>query len=319
MLVLGISGSPREGGNTDTLLSEFLAEAQVLGARVQKIVPARMKIRPCIECRTCEDKGFCSIDDEMGEVYRLLREADVLAVASPIFFYGVTGSLKALIDRTQCLWARRSVLKIVDPGAPSRKGVFISVGATKGEKLFDGAGLTMKYFFDAVGARLSGSLLYRRIEHLGDIERHPTALSDARALAREVAGPLVRRKKILYLCRENAARSQMAQAFTRYRAADRIEASSAGDAPAEEINPDMVRVMAEQGIDMGFIRPRSVSEALAAGDPDLAVTMGCMDACPVLPGVDVIDWGIADPASGGIETMRETRDEIARRVDGLIG
>jgi protein-tyrosine-phosphatase len=278
-----------------------------------------MKIRPCIECRKCEDEGFCSIDDDMGEVYPLLREADVLAVASPIFFYGVTGSLKALIDRAQCLWARRSILKIVDPGAPSRRGLFMSVGATKGEKLFDGAGLTMKYFFDAVGARLSDSLVYRRIEQLGDIEKHPTALSDARGLAREVVGPLAGRRKILFLCRENAARSQMARALTRYRAGDRIEASSAGDAPAEEINPDMVRVMAEQGIDMAFVRPRTISEALASSNPDLVVTMGCMDACPVLPGVDVIEWGIADPAGKGIESMREARDEIARRVEVLIG
>ena len=317
--MLGISGSPREGGNTDALLTSFLDEAKSAGARTQKIVPARMEIRPCVECRRCEQEGVCWIEDDMQEVYRLLREADVIAAASPIFFYGTTAWLKGLIDRTQCLWARQHVMKLVDPGARSRIGVFLSVGATKGERLFDGATMTLRYFFEAVGARFSGSLVYRRIEHPGDIERHPTALSDARALARQVVGPFLARKRVLYLCRENAARSQMAHAFTRYRAGDRIEAISAGDNPAETVNPDMVSVMAELGIDMAFVQPKPVSEVLGARDPDLVVTMGCMDACPVLPGVKVIDWALADPAGKGIEAMRETRDEIARRVDDLIG
>jgi arsenate reductase len=319
VLVLGISGSPREGGNTDTLLGAFLDEAEKAGAQIEKIVPARMTIKPCIECRTCEDEGFCPIDDDMQGVYRLLREADIVAAASPIFFYGVTAWIKAIIDRTQCLWARRHVLGLIDPGAASRVGVFLSVGATKGERLFDGASLTMKYFFDAVGARFAESLLYRRVEHPGDIALHPTALGDARESARRISGPFAARKKVLFLCRENAARSQMARAFARYRAGDRIEAASAGDHPAAAVNPDMVSVMAQLGIDMAFITPRSISEALVAGDPSLVVTMGCMDACPVIPGAEIVDWGLADPAGKGIEHMRETRDEILRRVDGLIG
>jgi arsenate reductase len=319
VLVLGISGSPREGGNTDTLLGAFLDEAERAGAHIEKIVPARMTIRPCIECRTCESEGFCPIDDDMQRVYGLLREADVVVAASPIFFYGVTAWLKAVIDRTQCLWARRRVLGLTDPGAPSRVGVFLSVGATKGERLFDGASLTMKYFFDAVGARFAESLLYRRVEHPGDIERHPTALGDARELARRVTAPFTARKRVLFLCRENAARSQMARAFTRHRAGDRIEAVSAGDAPAKAVDPDMVSAMAEAGIDMAFLSPRSISEALLAGDPRLVVTMGCMDACPVIPGAEVVDWELADPRGKGIEFMRETRDEISRRVADLIG
>jgi arsenate reductase (thioredoxin) len=319
VLVLGISGSPRHGGNSDTLLTAFLDEARELGAETQKIVPASLAIRPCIECRTCERTGFCSIDDDMQQVYGLMRRADVIVAASPIFFYSVSAFLKAVIDRTQCLWARRHLLKLIDPGAPARKGVFLSVGATKGDKLFEGATLTMKYFFDAVGATFTGTLSYRGIEHPGDIEKHPTALSEARALAETVVKPFTARRRVLYLCRQNACRSQMAWGFTRLLAGERIEAASAGDSPAAEVNPDMVAVMAERGIDMGFISPRSITDALKAGNPDVVVSMGCMDACPVIPGAEIIDWGLADPAGKPIAFMREIRNEIERRVTTLVG
>jgi arsenate reductase len=318
VLVVGISGSPRRGGNTDDLLAAFLEEARALGAQTEEIIPSSMEIKPCIECRTCEKTGLCRIDDDMQQVYGLMWRADVIAVASPIFFYSVTAYLKALIDRTQCLWARRHLFKLTDPGARSRKGIFLSVGATKGEKLFDGATLTMKYFFDAVGATFAGGLYYRRIENPADITKHPTALSDARTLAGGVVGPFIGRKKILYLCRENACRSQMAWGFTRSLAGDRIEAVSAGDTPAAEVNADMVAVMAERGIDMGFVRPRSISDAVSSTDPALVVSMGCMDACPVVGGAEFVDWGLADPAGKPIEFMREMRDDIERRVKGLI-
>jgi multimeric flavodoxin WrbA len=319
MLVLGIAGSPRRGGNSDRLLAEFVDEAGRMGAETETIVPCSLTIRPCIECRTCEETGLCAIDDDMQRVYGLMRRADVIVAASPIFFYSVTAFLKAVIDRTQCLWARRHVLKLTDPGARSRKGVFLSVGATKGEKLFEGATLTMKYFFDAVGASFVGGLSYRRIEHPGDIEKHPTALADARELAGTVVRPFIVRKKVLFLCRRNACRSQMAWGFTRFLAGDRFDAASAGDTPAAEINADMVAVMAEQGIDMGFISPRPVTNALRAGDPDIVISMGCMDACPVVPGAEIADWGITDPEGKPIAFMRETRDEIERRVTTLVG
>ncbi len=187
MLVLGISGSPRRGGNTDELLAAFLTEARALGAETKEIIPASLKIKPCIECRTCEKTGFCALDDDMQQVYGLMWAADVIAVASPIFFYSVTAYLKAVIDRTQCLWARRHLFKLTDPGAHWRKGLFLSVGATRGEKLFDGAALTMKYFFDALDMVFYKSLLYREIDEKGEILRHPTALAEAYGLGKEMA------------------------------------------------------------------------------------------------------------------------------------
>jgi multimeric flavodoxin WrbA len=106
-------------------------------------------------------------------------EADHIILASPMFFYGLTSQVKALIDRCQALWVRKYILKQIPPRATERKGVFISVGATRGKRLFDGAIMTLKYFFDAIDAHYSTELLVRGVEKRGEIKKHPTALSEA--------------------------------------------------------------------------------------------------------------------------------------------
>ena len=318
MLVLGLQGSPRLEGNTARLLSAFMDEAKRLGAEVTTLHAAEMDIRPCRECNACRKDGRCVIHDDMQEVYPLLRRADLVAAASPIFFYGVTASLKALIDRSQAMWNSMYVRGLSDPGRGVRRGVFLSVGATRGERLFEGAGFVVKYFFDAVGAADFGSLCFRRIEHIGDIDNHPTALKDVAGFARTVAGQLTERRRVLLLCGENACRSQMAWAFARKFSGNFIEPISAGNNPAKTINPMMVQVMADIGIDMSYLEPRSIDQALSAGDPELIVSMGCMDACPVVPGAEVIDWGLEDPAGKTLSFMKKTRDEIQRRVAELV-
>jgi multimeric flavodoxin WrbA len=115
----------------------------------------------------------------MQQVYVKLMEADHIILASPMFFYGLTSQVKALIDRCQALWVRKYVLKQIQPRTTERKGVFISVGATKGKRLFDGAILTLKYFFDAINVQYSAELLVRGVEKKGEIKKHPTALSEA--------------------------------------------------------------------------------------------------------------------------------------------
>lgn len=318
MLVLGLQGSPRPEGNTAHLLSAFMDEAKRLGAEVTTLNAAEMDIRPCRECNACRKDGRCVIRDDMQAVYPLLRRADLVAVASPIFFYGVTASLKALIDRSQTLWNSVYVRGLSDPGRGVRRGVFLSVGATRGDRLFEGSQLTAKYFFDAVGAVDFGSLCYRGIEHIGDIDGHPTALMDAAEFARKAAEKLLGRRRVLFLCRENACRSQMAWAFARKDAGHLIEPISAGDTPAKEVNPMMIEAMSDVGIDMSYLEPRSIDRALSAGEPELIVSMGCMDACPVVPGAEVMDWGIEDPAGKPLSFMKKTRDEIRRRVGELV-
>jgi multimeric flavodoxin WrbA len=110
----------------------------------------------------------------MDDIYPRLLEADGIIVASPIFFYGLTAQLKALIDRCQALWARRYVLHSLPESAG--KGAFIAVGATRGRQLFDGSILTVKYFFRALGVEYVDELLVRGVDKRGEIKQHPTAL-----------------------------------------------------------------------------------------------------------------------------------------------
>jgi multimeric flavodoxin WrbA len=318
MFVLGLQGSPRIKGNTSILLSTFLNEAKSLGAYTKRLDVARMSITPCQECGTCEKKGFCPIDDDMQQIYPLLRSADLVVIATPIFFYGATAQIKALIDRSQALWARKYVHGLNDPGRKWRHGFLLSLGATKGKNLFDGVSLTAKYFFDAVGAHFEGSLTYRQIEGPGEIKQHPTALTDVREKAKALVTPFLNRKKILFVCTGNTCRSQMASAFTQYHAGDRIEAESAGSYPAQEINPLMVEVMEEKGIDMAFRRPKSIEEGILYGKPDLIISMGCGETYPLFSGMRNEEWPVSDPIGKPIETMRRIRDEIEERVRRLV-
>lgn len=186
MKILGIMGSPRIGGNTDLLLDAALDGARSQGAEVEKIIVDRLNISPCREYYGCLKDGNCVIRDDMDILYTKLLEADGIIVASPMFFYGLTSQLKALIDRCQALWARRHVLKQDLPGA-GRKGAFIAVGATKGERLFDGSVLTVKYFFRTLGVEYTGELLVHGVDRMGDIQKHPSALEDALELGRQLA------------------------------------------------------------------------------------------------------------------------------------
>ncbi len=186
--ILGLFGSPRRGGNTELLLEEALKGAEKEGAKVERLYLSDFTITPCKECHGCNDTGNCIILDDMEKIYPKLLEADVVILASPIFFYGVTAWAKALIDRSQALWARKYLLKDSSLGkeGKKRKGFFISVGATKGQKVFEGAILTVKYFFDVLNAEYAGELVFRGVEAKGDILNHPEALQQAYEAGRKL-------------------------------------------------------------------------------------------------------------------------------------
>jgi len=186
MKVLGIMGSPRRQSNTEILLDKALEGAGEAGADVEKVLVSKLKISPCLEIYACLKDGDCAIKDDMQLLYKKLLEADHIMFASPMFFYGITSQAKAIIDRCQALWVRRHVLGMGKEDNRVRRGVFISVGATQGKRLFDGAVLTVKYFFDAIGVKYSGDLLVRGIDKKGQIEEHPAALEDAFHLGQEL-------------------------------------------------------------------------------------------------------------------------------------
>jgi arsenate reductase len=125
------------------------------------------------------------------------------------------------------------------------------------------------------------------------------------------------RPTILFLCTHNAGRSQMAAAFARRFAGERLEVRSGGSIPAAAVHPVVMEAMAEIGINLGREVPRSWTDAdLRAAD--VIVTMGCGDACPVLPAKRYLDWSVPDPSGLQLEQVRPVRDEIERRVRHLV-
>ncbi|MEU6589737.1 arsenate reductase ArsC [Streptomyces sp. NPDC046881] len=125
------------------------------------------------------------------------------------------------------------------------------------------------------------------------------------------------RPSVLFVCVHNAGRSQMAAAFLTHLAGDRVEVRSAGSAPADTVNPAVVEAMAELGIDISAQVPKVLTvEAVQASD--VVITMGCGDTCPVFPGKRYLDWELPDPAGQGVAAVRPIRDEIEKRIRGLV-
>jgi len=122
---------------------------------------------------------------------------------------------------------------------------------------------------------------------------------------------------VLFVCRQNAGRSQMSQALFERAAGVRHQALSAGTKPAERIHPAVIDVMNEIGIDLSGHTPQLLTRELAER-ADLVITMGCGDECPFIPGKRYIDWDLDDPAGQPVTKVREIRDEIDCRVSGLI-
>jgi arsenate reductase len=124
--------------------------------------------------------------------------------------------------------------------------------------------------------------------------------------------------RVIFACRHNAGRSQMAAAFfNRMADPSRAKAISAGTTPAERVHPEVAQVMRELGIDLAAAKPQLLTTGLAAGTR-LLITMGCGEECPYIPGAAVEDWPLEDPKERPLDRVREIRDEIQRRVAGLL-
>ncbi len=123
--------------------------------------------------------------------------------------------------------------------------------------------------------------------------------------------------RALFVCLHNAGRSQMSAALFERAAGGRHEARSAGTTTADRVHPEVAEAMAELGIDLSARRPRLLSREDAEW-ADVVVTMGCGDACPYIPGVRYLDWDLPDPKGQPLQVVRQTRDEIARRVEALV-
>jgi arsenate reductase (thioredoxin) len=123
--------------------------------------------------------------------------------------------------------------------------------------------------------------------------------------------------EVLFVCVQNAGRSQMAAGLVRLRSGGRIKVRSAGSEPADAINPVVAEAMAEVGVDMGDQFPKPLTDEVVRA-ADIVVTMGCGDACPVYPGRRYEDWELDDPAGKDLETVRRIRDELDARIQALV-
>lgn len=192
--ILAVFGSPRREGNTSTLLRRAVEGARAEGADVKEIVLRDLVLSPCLEIYGCKKEGRCVIQDDFQLFIDQITASQGIMIASPIFFYTVSAHTKILIDRCQSLWVKKYWIDRTEYGKwePKRRGLFISVGATGGKRLFDGALLTIRFFFDVLDTELWRSLLYRRLDAEGDVLKHPEYLEEAYTAGRDLASAITR-------------------------------------------------------------------------------------------------------------------------------
>jgi multimeric flavodoxin WrbA len=185
--IVAIYGSPRRKGNTATLLKKAVEGARDSGAQVAEIVLRDLKMSPCLEIFGCTKSGECRLKDDFQIARDQILASHGLMLASPVFFYTVSAHTKILMDRFQSLWVKKYWIDKtpLNNQKLTRKGLFISVGATKGKKLFDGILLSMRYFFDTIDMKLWKALLYRGLDFEGDVLKFPEYLDEAYEAGRE--------------------------------------------------------------------------------------------------------------------------------------
>ena len=186
MNILIFNGSPRKRGNTDLLLAKVGEGVQQAGRHAEHISLAHLSIHPCTGCGHCETEGFCIINDDMTALYDKLATAHRIVLGSPIYFYGITAQAKAFIDRCQALWCRKYLLGETRPDRENLRGYFVSVAATAGGKVFEGAGLTVRYAYDAMDFSYAGELLVQGVDRKGSIAEREDDLRKALQLGMEI-------------------------------------------------------------------------------------------------------------------------------------
>lgn len=184
-LVLGIAGSPRRSGNSDTLLAAALDGAAEAGARTRTLVAAASGLEPCRGCNDCSRTGDCIRPDVWRDVFARIDEADGIIVASPVYFATVPAVLKILYDRMQPYWARSHVLG--RPRPPRRPGAILLVRAGGDPYGFDAAEATTRSVLAVLGIDILDVLKVSGVDARGRIAERPEALAEARLIGSVVA------------------------------------------------------------------------------------------------------------------------------------
>ncbi|MCX5869999.1 MAG: flavodoxin family protein [Deltaproteobacteria bacterium] len=188
MHTLIILGSPRKNGNSETLAQSVASGIlQIPDTTVEFIRLNDLRISPCQGCGGCNKTSICVIKDDMTALYEKVDLCDHLILVSPIYFYGLSAQCKAFVDRFQARWARKYLLGIRFRADEQRQGTLLATAATEGKKVFDGALLTAKIFFDALDLECGESLLVRGVDQCGAIHKQSQTLEQAVALGRKIA------------------------------------------------------------------------------------------------------------------------------------
>lgn len=189
--VLGIAGSPRRFGNSDRLLEAALAGAREAGAETRTLVAAEAGIRHCLGCNACSIDGECIQHDGGPALYQAIDAADAIIVATPVYFAGVPGVLKALIDRMQPYWARTYVLR---RPRPARRPGAILIARGGGDPYgFEHAEASVRSAFAVLDIDVLDVLVAAEVDRPADLEAHPEVLARARTLGAAVAEEASRR------------------------------------------------------------------------------------------------------------------------------
>lgn len=177
MKVLAISASPRKG-NTEILLNTALQRVQNYGHEIKIVKPFELNISDCISCDACAETGECVINDQMKEIYQVIKKFHRIIIASPIFFFSVPGQLKLIIDRCQCFWYGKYILKKpIEEGEIKRRGLLILVGGMKkGEVGVTCAEATLKAFLRTISVSKHETLSFLGFDEPGSILKEPSAI-----------------------------------------------------------------------------------------------------------------------------------------------
>lgn len=159
--ILGLMGGPCLDGNTSDLLEAVLEGARAAGADTERLDIARLRLNPCQECRQCDASASCvQRTDDMGQIYSRIRMVDGIVLASPIFFMSVTAQTKAMIDRCQCFWVEKYVMKKrAYENARRPKGLFVACAGSPKPIVFEPAKHVAKAFFAAIDYEYAGEVL----------------------------------------------------------------------------------------------------------------------------------------------------------------
>jgi len=188
MKIAAFLGSPRKGGNTELLLKESIRGIEEIGFKVEIFNLNSLNIQPCQNCGGCESTGQCIIHDDMERIYEVIRTADRVILASPIFFLSLPAQTKRMIDRCQNFWYEKYILKKPIPsGKWGRKGLLILVGGMKNKAGIRCAELCARAFFRVINVLDHQLLSFAGIDKKGEILHHPQALKEAYEAGKRLA------------------------------------------------------------------------------------------------------------------------------------